>query len=49
MEGLSTARKMARFGVGGDFEALGAALVRTLLIGFGAQMRGYLRGSAGKC
>ena len=37
LQGLSTARKMARFGVGGDFEALGAALVRTLLLGSGAE------------
>lgn len=36
LQGLSTARKMARFGVGGDFEALGSGLVRSLLIGFGA-------------
>jgi AcrR family transcriptional regulator len=36
LQGLSTARKMARFGVGGDFEALGAGLLRALLIGFGA-------------
>jgi AcrR family transcriptional regulator len=37
LEGLSTARKMARFGVGGDFEALGTGLVRALMIGFGAE------------
>ncbi len=37
LQGLATARKMARFGVGGDFEALGGALVRALLIGFGGK------------
>jgi len=36
LQGLSTARKMARFGVAGDFDRLGAPLVRALLCGFGA-------------